>query len=119
VDLLLVDSGDHHDGAGIVSVYPNTQEHSQYYRSGGSVVDYHLSKLGYDVLAIGNHELYKYPDALQVADDVRDGIWDKADRKNGGETSTSFLTSNVEITLDGRNRSESIGARYSKFKTRM
>jgi 2',3'-cyclic-nucleotide 2'-phosphodiesterase (5'-nucleotidase family) len=119
----VVDSGDHHDGAGIVSVFPNldthtdtnTESHSKaHYRSGGSVVDHHLSKLGYDVLAIGNHELYKYLDAVQVARDVEHGVWD---RDNEGET--RFLTSNVDIALDGRNGSRSIGARYSKFKTRM
>jgi 2',3'-cyclic-nucleotide 2'-phosphodiesterase (5'-nucleotidase family) len=94
------------------------------------LVDNFLSKLDYDVLAIGNHELYRYPDALEVAlagpsaDYPSDhetgegfGLWDK-------ENKTRYLTSNVNITLPlevtgGRKVDRSIGGKYVKFRTLM
>jgi len=82
-----------------------------------------LAKLGYDVLAIGNHELYKYPDAAQVARDVDGRVWDKRDKEDEGATGarvgTRYLTSNVDILLDDDEGFRSIGARWSKFKTLM
>ena len=51
--MLLVDSGDLHDGTGLTDGFPpggvNGHEATKFYR-----------QLPYDVMAIGNHELYKY-----------------------------------------------------------
>ncbi|KAJ9091215.1 hypothetical protein QFC19_009211 [Naganishia cerealis] len=59
------DSGDHHDGGGIVSVSPESADMS----------DYYISTLNYDALAIGNHELYKSIDAQYVHRSVERNIW--------------------------------------------
>ncbi|KAF7330521.1 Metallophos domain-containing protein [Mycena venus] len=97
VDLLLVDSGDLHDGTGLSDGYP----------TGG--VDAHASneffkQLPYDVLAIGNHELYIYNNTLDMYTNF-------APRFNG-----RYLSSNVNITVDGV--SKPVGSRFAKFKTR-
>ncbi|KAF8885967.1 Metallo-dependent phosphatase-like protein [Infundibulicybe gibba] len=80
VDLLLIDSGDLHDGTGLTDGFP----------AGG--VDAHdanefFKQLPYDVLAIGNHELYIYANALDMYNNF-------APRFNG-----RYLTSNVNITV--------------------
>ncbi|KAJ7272004.1 Metallo-dependent phosphatase-like protein [Mycena haematopus] len=97
VDLLLVDSGDLHDGTGLSDGYP----------AGG--VDGHDSneffkELPYDLLAIGNHELYIYNDTLDMYKNF-------VPRFNG-----RYLSSNVNITIDGVSRP--VGSRFAKFKTR-
>ncbi|KAJ6597105.1 Metallo-dependent phosphatase-like protein [Mycena vulgaris] len=97
VDLLLVDSGDLHDGTGLSDGFP----------TGG--VDAHASnqffkELPYDVLAIGNHELYIYNNTLDMHQNF-------APRFNG-----RYLSSNVNITVDGV--SKPVGSRFAKFKTR-
>ncbi|KAJ7632877.1 Metallo-dependent phosphatase-like protein [Roridomyces roridus] len=97
VDLLLVDSGDLHDGTGLSDGYP----------TGG--VDAHASneffkQLPYDLLAIGNHELYIYNNTLDMYRNF-------APRFNG-----RYLSSNVNITIDGVSRP--VGDRFAKFKTR-
>nr|GAT59669.1 predicted protein [Mycena chlorophos] len=99
VDLLLVDSGDLHDGTGLSDGYP----------PGG--VDAHESnkffmQLPYDVLAIGNHELYIY-NASRVARLYKNFVPHFPGR---------YLSSNVNITIDGVSRP--VGSRYTKFKTR-
>ncbi|KAJ9106089.1 hypothetical protein QFC21_001229 [Naganishia friedmannii] len=96
VDLLLVDSGDHHDGGGLVSISPESADTS----------DYYISTLGYDALAIGNHELYKAIDGEFVHKSVKHGRW-----------KGRYLTSNVNITqADGM--SVPLGTRIAKFKTK-
>ncbi|KAJ6502330.1 Metallo-dependent phosphatase-like protein [Mycena sanguinolenta] len=97
VDLLLVDSGDLHDGTGLSDGYP----------SGG--VDAHDSneffkQLPYDLLAIGNHELYIYNNTLDMYKNF-------VPRFNG-----RYLSSNVNITINGVSRP--VGDRFTKFKTR-
>ncbi|KAJ7156964.1 Metallo-dependent phosphatase-like protein [Mycena crocata] len=97
VDLLLVDSGDLHDGTGLSDGFP----------TGG--VDAHDSneffkQLPYDVLAIGNHELYIYNNTLDMHNNF-------APRFGG-----RYLSSNVNITIDGVSRP--VGSRFAKFKTR-
>ncbi|KAJ7097726.1 Metallo-dependent phosphatase-like protein [Mycena belliarum] len=97
VDLLLVDSGDLHDGTGLSDGFP----------SGG--VDAHASneffkQLPYDVLAIGNHELYIYNNTLDMHQNF-------APRFNG-----RYLSSNANITVDGI--SKPVGSQFAKFKTR-
>ncbi|KAF8308282.1 hypothetical protein DL93DRAFT_2220316 [Clavulina sp. PMI_390] len=109
VDLLLVDSasflflakGDLHDGTGLSDGFP----------SGG--IDGHESNkfffdLPYDILAIGNHELYDY----HIAYDMLKNF---APRWNG-----KYLTSNVNITVkdaSGSPLSVPVGHQYRKFKT--
>ncbi|TFK44996.1 Metallo-dependent phosphatase-like protein [Crucibulum laeve] len=102
VDLLLVDSGDLHDGTGLSDGFP----------AGG--VDAHDSneffkQLPYDLLAIGNHELYIYANTLDMHTNF-------APKFNG-----RYLSSNVNITLTdskGKVVSVPVGDRFAKFKTR-
>jgi hypothetical protein len=102
VDLLLVDSGDLHDGTGLSDGFP----------TGG--VDAHesnkfFSQLPYDILAIGNHELYVYANTLDMYHNF-------APKFPG-----RYLTSNVNITVagpDGSPISVPVGSRFAKFKTR-
>jgi 2',3'-cyclic-nucleotide 2'-phosphodiesterase (5'-nucleotidase family) len=42
---------------------------------GADVSDYLLSKLSFDVLAIGNHEMYKYDVVKSVYDRIQEGRW--------------------------------------------
>ncbi|KAF8920560.1 Metallo-dependent phosphatase-like protein [Mucidula mucida] len=79
VDLLLVDSGDLHDGTGLSDGFP----------PGG--IDAHesnefLKQLPYDVMAIGNHELYIYNNTLDMHQNFAPAL-------NG-----RYLSSNVNIT---------------------
>ncbi|KAI0301752.1 Metallo-dependent phosphatase-like protein [Multifurca ochricompacta] len=102
VDLLLVDSGDLHDGTGLVDGFP----------PGG--IDAHdankfFDQLPYDVLAIGNHELYIYANALDMHLNF-------APKFHG-----RYLSSNVNITVAGPGGtpvSVPVGSRFAKFKTR-
>ncbi|KAI0369047.1 hypothetical protein BV20DRAFT_424119 [Pilatotrama ljubarskyi] len=102
VDLLLVDSGDLHDGTGLSDGFP----------PGG--VDAHESNkfildLPYDVMAIGNHELYIYANTLDMYKNF-------APRLKG-----RYLSSNVNITVlneHGEAVSVPVGSRFAKFKTR-
>ncbi|KAI0310757.1 Metallo-dependent phosphatase-like protein [Amylostereum chailletii] len=101
VDLLLVDSGDLHDGTGLTDGFP----------AGG--VDGHdalqyFAQLPYDLLAIGNHELYVYNDTLDVHRNL-------VPKFNG-----RYLSSNVNITVPdaaGNLVSVPVGNRYVKFTT--
>ncbi|KAG8696513.1 hypothetical protein FRC08_007108 [Ceratobasidium sp. 394] len=101
-DLLLVDSGDLHDGNGLSDGYPageiNGQRSNQF-----------LSQLPYDVMAIGNHELYQY----SVANDMHTNF---APRLKG-----RYLTSNVNITIPDKKTNSSVsvplGSRFAKFRT--
>ncbi|KAK0189116.1 Metallo-dependent phosphatase-like protein [Armillaria mellea] len=102
VDLLLVDSGDLHDGTGLSDGFP----------PGG--VDGHestkfLAELPYDVMAIGNHELYVYANTLDMHQNL-------APKLNG-----RYLSSNVNITLADRDNKTidiPVGSQFAKFKTR-
>ncbi|KIY51475.1 hypothetical protein FISHEDRAFT_36991 [Fistulina hepatica ATCC 64428] len=96
VDLLLVDSGDLHDGTGLSDGYP----------PGG--VDGHasnqfLKQLPYDIMTIGNHELYVYNDTLDMYENFAPALHGR------------YLSSNVNITVNGT--SVPVGSRYAKFKT--
>ncbi|KAG2074824.1 hypothetical protein BDR04DRAFT_1092403 [Suillus decipiens] len=102
VDLLLVDSGDVHDGTGLSDGYP----------PGG--VDAHesnkfLERLPYDLMTIGNHELYIYADTYDMYTNFVPHL-------NG-----RYLSSNVNITVfnsDGEAESVPVGNRSTKFTTR-
>ncbi|KAJ7512845.1 Metallo-dependent phosphatase-like protein [Mycena galericulata] len=97
VDLLLVDSGDLHDGTGLSDGFP----------PGG--VDAHASneffmELPYDLLTIGNHELYIYNNTLDMFNNFVPHFPGR------------YLSSNVNITINGT--SVPVGSRFAKFKTR-
>ncbi|KAH9485631.1 hypothetical protein JR316_0002541 [Psilocybe cubensis] len=122
VDLLLIDSGDLHDGTGLTDGFP----------PGG--IDAHdanqfIKKLPYDVMAIGNHELYLYPNALDmyVHSDTQQTLKILIDiavyrhQNFAPSLKGRYLTSNVNITLlndAGQVVSVPIGERFVKFKTR-
>ncbi|KDQ56355.1 hypothetical protein JAAARDRAFT_132659 [Jaapia argillacea MUCL 33604] len=101
VDLLLVDSGDLHDGTGLSDGGPP-----------GSVDAHDSNKfmleLPYDVMAIGNHELYIYNNTLDM--------YQNFVPYRGGR----YLSSNVNITIPnsaGQNVSVPVGNQYTKFTT--
>jgi hypothetical protein len=50
------DAGDHHDGSGLVSSSPES----------AAQADEIFSQLTYDILTIGNHELYSYASAKEI-----------------------------------------------------
>ncbi|KAH9039790.1 Metallo-dependent phosphatase-like protein [Lactarius pseudohatsudake] len=102
VDLLLVDSGDLHDGTGLSDGFPpggiDAHDSNQFF-----------SQLPYDVLAIGNHELSIYANVLDMHQNFAP--------KFAGR----YLSSNVNITIPGPNGSPvsvPVGSRFAKFKTR-
>ncbi|KIK61123.1 hypothetical protein GYMLUDRAFT_43221 [Collybiopsis luxurians FD-317 M1] len=102
VDLLLIDSGDLHDGTGL----------SDGYAAGG--IDAHdsnqfLKQLPYDIMAIGNHELYDYINTWDMHTNFAPAL-------NG-----KYLSSNANITVFDENNntvSVPVGSRYRKFTTR-
>ncbi|EGG11964.1 uncharacterized protein MELLADRAFT_32752 [Melampsora larici-populina 98AG31] len=99
VDLLVIDTGDLHDGNGLSDAEPLVHIGTPR----GSTSNKYFARVPYDILTIGNHELYDLP----IAQDMHDNfapVW------NG-----SYLTSNVNITTSGT--SVPIGSRYRKFKT--
>ncbi|KAL0564807.1 hypothetical protein V5O48_017229 [Marasmius crinis-equi] len=97
VDLLLVDSGDLHDGTGLSDGFPPGQVD-------GHASNEFLKQLPYDVMAIGNHELYIYNITLDMHQNFAPAL-------NG-----RYLSSNVNLTID--NNSVPVGNRFAKFKTR-
>ncbi|PCH36598.1 hypothetical protein WOLCODRAFT_167014 [Wolfiporia cocos MD-104 SS10] len=102
VDLLLIDTGDLHDGTGLSDGFPPGQVD-------GHETNQFIMDLPYDVLAIGNHELYDYANTYDMYTNF-------APHWNG-----RYLSSNANITVyDGDNNTISVpvGERYVKFKTR-
>ncbi|KAJ7181640.1 Metallo-dependent phosphatase-like protein [Mycena crocata] len=102
VDLLLVDSGDLHDGTGLTDGFPpggvDAQDSNEFFK-----------QMPYDVLAIGNHELYTYANTYDMHMNFPSHYKGR------------YLSSNVNITVfDANNQSVSvpIGERFRKFKTR-
>jgi len=99
VDLLIIDTGDLHDGNGLSDAEPLA--HPGVPR--GTTSGHFFARVPYDILAIGNHELYD----LSIAQDMHDNfapVW-----------KGSYLTSNANITTSGQ--SVPIGSRYRKFVT--
>ncbi|KZV60412.1 hypothetical protein PENSPDRAFT_760009 [Peniophora sp. CONT] len=96
VDLLLVDTGDLHDGTGLSDGFPpggvDGQQSTQLFAT-----------LPYDVLTLGNHELGVY----NITKDMHDNF---APRFPG-----RYLSSNANITIN--NVSEPVGERFAKFTT--
>lgn len=102
VDLLLVDSGDLHDGAGLSDGFPAGQVDGQ------TSNQFH-AKVKYDLLTVGNHELYKYNVAWNT-------LTEFVPEANG-----RYLGSNVNIShaspKGGNNVTYTFGERFVKFKT--
>ncbi|KAF9445490.1 hypothetical protein P691DRAFT_265564 [Macrolepiota fuliginosa MF-IS2] len=102
VDLLLVDSGDLHDGTGLSDGFPPGK------------VDAHdanqfIKMLPYDVMAIGNHELYIYDNALDMHQNFAPALKGR------------YLSSNVNITVAdkaGKAVDIPVGEQFVKFKTK-
>ncbi|KAG2141993.1 Metallo-dependent phosphatase-like protein [Suillus cothurnatus] len=102
VDLLLIDSGDLHDGTGLSDGYPpggvNAHDSNKF-----------IERLPYDLMTIGNHELYVYADTYDMYTNFVPHLAGR------------YLTSNVNITIfdsDGKSESVPVGSRYAKFTTR-
>ncbi|KAI8959532.1 Metallo-dependent phosphatase-like protein [Daldinia sp. FL1419] len=95
-DLLLVDTGDLHDGAGL----------SDATTPDGEVSMKIFDKAPYDLLTIGNHELYLANVAYQALDEIST-YW--------GE---KYLTSNVQILDRQTNEWQYIGNTHRYFTTK-
>ncbi|KAK8089401.1 hypothetical protein PG997_004362 [Apiospora hydei] len=95
VDLLLVDTGDLHDGNGLSDATTPDAEISMKI----------FERLTYDLLTIGNHELYLAEVAYQTFDGIAKLWGDK------------YLTSNVQILNPSTNKFEYIGKQYKYFTT--
>lgn len=95
VDLLLVDTGDLHDGSGLSdAALPN-----------GVVTNPIFEEIDYDILTIGNHELY-------VSEIAYEHFYNFS--KVWGE---KYVTSNVQILNPATGQFEYIGAKYRYFTT--
>lgn len=95
VDLLLVDTGDLHDGAGLSDVTSVDGAYS-------NVV---FQNLDYDLLTIGNHELYVAEVAYQDYNTFSKAWGDR------------YLTSNVQILNTTTNQFSYLGSQYRYFTT--
>ncbi|KAG0651225.1 hypothetical protein D0Z07_1945 [Hyphodiscus hymeniophilus] len=95
VDLLLVDTGDLHDGNGLSdAVSPN-----------GLLSNPIFDEIEYDVLTIGNHELYLTDIAYETFSNFSK-VW-----------GTKYVTSNVQIINPNTGVFEYIGNQYRYFTT--
>ncbi|WEW54843.1 hypothetical protein PRK78_000269 [Emydomyces testavorans] len=96
VDLLVVDTGDLHDGNGLSDV--TTPD--------GLISDAIFSEIDYDLLAIGNHELYVTEVAYQSYANIS---------KPFGER---YLTSNVQLLNRETGQFQDFGSKYRYFITK-
>ncbi|KAK4184174.1 Metallo-dependent phosphatase-like protein [Podospora australis] len=96
VDLLLLDSGDLHDGTGLSdTTKPNGEVSNEFF----------VQNTGYDLLTIGNHELYVSQVAYLTFNNFSKAWGDR------------YLTSNVEIMNPQTQEWEYIGRPYKYFTT--
>jgi 2',3'-cyclic-nucleotide 2'-phosphodiesterase (5'-nucleotidase family) len=93
-DLLVVDSGDLHDGNGLADATPLS----------GQVSNPIFQMINYDALAIGNHELY----LPEIAEDTYRNFAPKWGKK--------YLTSNTFIKDSRTGKTVPIGKFYNKFR---
>ena len=96
------------DGNGLSDAYPelSPDDPKHKWAVNGHISNEVFAMADYDLLTIGNHELYNF----SVARDVYEYFvphW--GDR---------YLTSNVHITLPGTTQSRPIGHRYTRFTTK-
>ncbi|KAL8830120.1 MAG: hypothetical protein Q9170_005880 [Blastenia crenularia] len=95
VDLLLVDTGDLHDGNGLSDAStPN-----------GAISNPIFENIDYDLLTIGNHELYVTDIAFETFNQFSKVYGDR------------YVTSNVQITNPATGELEYIGSKYRYFTT--
>ncbi|KAF2868175.1 Metallo-dependent phosphatase-like protein [Massariosphaeria phaeospora] len=95
VDMLMVDTGDLHDGAGLTdATTPN-----------GNISNAIFENIDYDLLTIGNHELYVTEIAYQTFSNFSKVYGDR------------YLTSNVQIINPATGQFEYIGSKYRYFTT--
>lgn len=95
VDLLLVDTGDLHDGNGLSdATTPN-----------GAVSNPIFENVDYDLLTIGNHELYVTEVAYETFNQFSKVYGDR------------YITSNVQIINPATGQFEYIGSKYRYFTT--
>ncbi|KAI1981992.1 hypothetical protein LOZ53_000756 [Ophidiomyces ophidiicola] len=96
VDLLVVDTGDLHDGNGLSdTTTPN-----------GAVSDNIFAEIDYDLLAIGNHELYVTEIAYQSYYNLSKIFNER------------YLTSNVQLINRDTKKFEDFGSKYRYFTTK-
>jgi len=102
VDLLLVDTGDLHDGAGLSDASANLP--------GGVNGEFSNpifeANLDYDILTIGNHELYVSEIAYETFNQFSKAYGEK------------YLTSNVQIMNPSTGAYEYIGKTHRYFTTK-
>ncbi|KAK7511875.1 Metallo-dependent phosphatase-like protein [Phyllosticta citriasiana] len=95
VDLLLIDTGDLHDGAGLSdATKPNGQLSNPIFQN-----------IDYDLLTIGNHELYVTEIAYEHFNQFAKVYGDR------------YLTSNVQILNPSNGQFEYLGKQYRYFTT--
>ncbi|THZ97458.1 calcineurin-like phosphoesterase [Aureobasidium pullulans] len=102
VDLLVVDTGDLHDGAGL----SDATGVASYGGVNGELSNPIFEQLDYDLLTIGNHELYVSEIAYETFNQFA---------KSYGER---YLTSNVQIRSPSTGELEYIGKKYRYFTTK-
>ncbi|ORZ22805.1 Metallo-dependent phosphatase-like protein [Lobosporangium transversale] len=95
-DLLVVDSGDLHDGNGLADATPVN----------GQISNPIFQKINYDALAIGNHEMYE--------NDVAENVF----RNFAPKWGKKYLTSNVFFKDSHSNKTVPFGNLYNKFRMR-
>ena len=96
-DLILIDTGDKHDGNGLAdATYPNGLESTNIFNS-----------VNYDLLTLGNHELYTAERA----------VFEYYSTATSDKFADKYVSSNVEfITEDGKN--VPFGNKYIHFTTK-
>ncbi|KAI5204172.1 calcineurin-like phosphoesterase [Aureobasidium subglaciale] len=101
VDLLVVDTGDLHDGAGL----SDATGVASYGGVNGELSNPIFEQLDYDLLTIGNHELYVSEIAYETFNQFAKAYGEK------------YLTSNVQIRNPSTGELEYIGKKYRYFRT--
>lgn len=100
VDLLLIDTGDLHDGAGLSDATASLENGVN-----GQLSNPIFESIDYDLLTIGNHELYVSEIAYETFSQFSKAYGEK------------YLTSNVQIYNPTSNEYEYIGKKYRYFTT--
>ncbi|GAC97673.1 predicted phosphoprotein phosphatase [Pseudozyma hubeiensis SY62] len=103
VDLLLVDTGDLHDGAGLSDGYPAGQVD-------GQVSNQFHARVQFDMLTVGNHELYKYEVGWNTYQEF-------VPTTKGRYVSSNVNISHADLNGGAGNTSYVIGERFVKFQT--
>lgn len=94
VDLLVVDSGDRHDGNGLSD---STSPKALY-------TEKLFTSMDYDIVTIGNHELYQWESTLQEYYVVAPAFGEK------------YVVSNVDLMMNGK--WTPLGNRFRRFETK-